>query len=869
MAFVSLDGGTFNTTIPDPTVESSRVDGKTAPIDQDRWDKEYPYEFFVGTEDEANSNIVNRSDFLTGFTSPNIILNIAPSSISVNIPFANSVVATNRGILEEHNGVVFRMISISGTTGIAPVKESGRPPSPTGAIAAANAIFPGATSAVENLFKSGSKLIGGSPIDTSTVDPSTTGYYNFWRLNNFLIEYAEAKKSSENQSLRLVFSAPKDNIAYICTPVGFDLKRDASNPLLYRYNITLKAWGLTSDQAAIPIVTDEVTRDNILSVKSLLNKIREARQTIQAASNIIRGVQTDINDILQLFNQGVLALKDVAGLSLQMADLPFTIASNAELLASSNAAQWRQIVSNSILIAKINELTKNASSSFSELQQQYGSGQDPQALTDKSATTTAVKGSKTGKTTTSTNTSLGGTSVSTFNLVNGKISANRTSPTGETPTHSASSTGSLATAAKVVTLLATTPSIADQINLSSLGTVPKVVQTQIDNEKAKGAALTSGDINRLVNKLQEISDNVAYSSGLMDASYAKTYGLPAPSTPPRAPTEDDILLTAQVELAKSSFLESLASGTLFRELPDNPFLGANKIIPAEDKLISPTSAYAIIVNRGDTLEQIALTYLKNAKRARDIAVLNNLRSPYIDEEGFDLEITLASGRTFLVKDRSQLTIGQIVKLNGSGLPIARRKILDIQEISSASFKVTVDGNADLDIYTASTMPFLHTRLPGTVGSGDTLLIPSGSPADIVDHTRPTSLSDRLTFAEKLFRVDIALQPNGDLDIGPNGDLGRSYGYQNAVQALRLIIETEKGELHLHPSYGLNAKTGDKLSTSLVNEIKTRIRSAVVSDARFSDAAVTIVRTGTELNVRVDATGKQGSGRIPIEFKITL
>ena len=121
-----------------------------------------------------------------------------------------------RGILEENNGIKFKMISASGTMGVWPSRTSvSKPPqSPNvlqsvfgGTIAAASSLVTQAT-AVVNTFTTNSpnsKPITPSPLDSSFPGPTSTGYYQALALQQFLEQYAEAKKNPANAGWFLIF----------------------------------------------------------------------------------------------------------------------------------------------------------------------------------------------------------------------------------------------------------------------------------------------------------------------------------------------------------------------------------------------------------------------------------------------------------------------------------------------------------------------------------------------------------------------------------------------------------------------------------------------------------------------------------------
>lgn len=779
---------------------------QTIDIADDRWDRVYPYSFAIF---DADTNTESPGD---ESAPTRVQLAIPPSAISVSVMFANSVSATNSGILEEHNGVVFRNISISGTTGILPARErralSG---GFSDVLKQAKTFLPSTSSALQSLTRSVART-GFFNIDESKDSDSAqieTGYKQFWVLHNLFVHYATRKKNGES-SLRLVFEVPKDNARYLVTPIAFDLRKDASQPLLYRYSIQLKSWGLLQSTAATEArLFEETELSNPGQVRKFLETLRRTRKTIQDAQNVLRGVQSDVFQALDAVNQAVLLAKDVVGVAGTIADFPSVIKSNIETLVSANEAQWR------LALAPFNRPD----------------------IRDLPSTGDAAK----------------------QNVPRPSGNQDKGDPAGDANQR----------VTKAILDAISDPEVADGIELAALQPLPQSVQDQIDAVSEAALNTSATDIRNAADKLKELSENYANSTGMMDATYAATFGITQNQVSGRVPNEDDILLAAAIEEQRSALIESLATGTMYKEKPENLFLVANTIIAAEDAIPTPTSSYAVIVEKGLTLDRMALKYLGDTRAARDIAVLNSLRAPYIDEDGFEQPISGVSERSFVVANRDRLTLGQGVQVKADGKPGTKRKIVAIRPVGVGQFEVTVDGRANLSSYALAANTRIHARTPGTIGSGDILLIPSRQTAQVADSSRSTPLSERLTFAERIFKVDIALQDSGDLAIGTDGDMKRAYGYANAVQALRLLIETEQGELEQHPNFGIDASVGKQMVSDVIDEIGTRIRDSVLRDPRFNDALVDVVNTGTELNIRIEAKGRDNTGLVPVQFKVTV
>jgi hypothetical protein len=96
---------------------------KVYTIKADNWDKIYPYYFAVVLADAKTGECIvsdNAVNLNKEFSNTLFELPINPTNLTISTPFAINVTPTTRGILEEHNGTIFRNIMISGTTGVTP-----------------------------------------------------------------------------------------------------------------------------------------------------------------------------------------------------------------------------------------------------------------------------------------------------------------------------------------------------------------------------------------------------------------------------------------------------------------------------------------------------------------------------------------------------------------------------------------------------------------------------------------------------------------------------------------------------------------------------------------------------------------------------
>ncbi len=131
--------------------------------------------------------------------------------------------------------------------------------------------------------------------------------------------------------------------------------------------------------------------------------------------------------------------------------------------------------------------------------------------------------------------------------------------------------------------------------------------------------------------------------------------------------------------------------------------------------------------------------------------------------------------------------------------------------------------------------------------------------------------------DKRQKVDLNLGDNGDLNFSSTGDLQLSYGMSNAIQALKLKMMVEAGELRRHPDYGLDPVIGlSNSNVALIKKILTdSINTMIRSDERFAGINRLDIEYGRTTQVNAASAFSvnlivrlAGSGQLlPITFSI--
>lgn len=216
-----------------------------------------------------------------------VFLPINPNNVTITTHFATNLVTTLYGIIEEHSEVRYYDITISGTTGYAPkfVTPVGLGPGSTAQSTLStttntnpgSSVVPGRKSFTNGeLIPSGllggfaqqsigtlntiagsvGNLLFGDEADQTGVPIDNSGYVAFHNFYRILQMYKKDASGEWGFDVRkkhpLSFLNYKDNTQYDCIPRTFTLVRSAESPMLYNYNIVLRAYNLRSVDATEP-----------------------------------------------------------------------------------------------------------------------------------------------------------------------------------------------------------------------------------------------------------------------------------------------------------------------------------------------------------------------------------------------------------------------------------------------------------------------------------------------------------------------------------------------------------------------------------------------------------------------------------------
>lgn len=199
----------------------------------------------------------------------------------------------------EHQGQVFKYITISGTTGYYPVnRPSQRGDAPPD----------------KGLSKLG---YTGTPIRISKLPTSGigSGFESFIQLRTLYREYLSMKKNHpDRHKIEMVYINKKDNEVWVVEPESFDSDRDAKNPFSYYYNIAFRTirpyeappQSLLEKLMAGPLGNVIETVDN--AGRLISESLQGLEEDLDAISGLVEGLSSQLMSPLRQVNDSLIAV---------------------------------------------------------------------------------------------------------------------------------------------------------------------------------------------------------------------------------------------------------------------------------------------------------------------------------------------------------------------------------------------------------------------------------------------------------------------------------------------------------------------------------------------------------------------------------
>lgn len=784
-----------------------------AEIDSARWNQAFPYQLLLVKRNGTQYTDTDSVSKKWRFTLP-----IPPNSISYSMPFAISGEVKLDGYHEQHGGAPIRNISFSGTTGVLPNKGSAEQRQSQPFVQSLlGGIFAGTIASTQRT----ASIITGVKPNVVTDDElsgtigQTSGYVQFRRLQEFFENYVAFKKTKQGKDYCLALAIWKDQAVYLVTPLVFNVTRTADSPFEYPYQLSFRAWRRVtlSTNGPEPEVFKPLSTD-ANKIGKLLVAIDKARQVLEGAAYTIQAFVGDIeHTLLEPLRSLSMAAKDLAGVSLALADVPDQIVKDAKTSIIAAAAIRTNF---EVQFADADQSTRQTASDMSALAAKTNQG-----------------------------TTGGGFQLDSYTGTDNTDSVN-----------------------KVFENPGKYYSFFSRITLSQIQLPPTLVRAVI-NERERVRKLTRLDYEQMRDNFVQLMADYADAVGAGNSTFATTYSRSQP-TSTRTPSSGDFQVLFAMNRVVMELNRMAASSSINRFQLDSIDFVAGLASRSGIAFTVPKSKYAVPFPYAMTLEQLANRYLGNPDRWIEIAALNGLRAPYVDEVGFDLPL-LTNGKDNQVEvaDSSNLYIGQMVWIRSTTTAMTSRHIQKIEKINDSQSVLTLDGDATMGLYTTLAQATLHAFLPDTVNSMMQIYIPSDDEPEFSDwKTKGIPGVDMFDPLVEAGGIDILLTEDGDLAVTPDGDCLLAVGLTNIIQTAKIRLSVTQGELNRHPQFGLAIKLGASTADVDAKTLLHSCQDLFADDPTFTGVtSASVLKQGNTAIIGLQIGVKGVSQLIPVTFKV--
>jgi hypothetical protein len=772
---------------------------------------------------------------------------INPQNITENVQPSTTLEATMKGVYENHNGAVFRPITISGTTGTNVIPPS--IPSPGNSsdlqrtveyafqntIKAANSVVNQANKTLKAF--SGNKQAFSGPLnygsDDKTINTLHTGYQCIHDLARFLDYYLAGKKQTQNKSWRLYFIMNKDRKYYACSLGPYSITK-AAGTTEYQYTINMTAYRREKDLPGLTRGTQEQTSrinaantQNILS--NLINGLTQARHTVAYANRVMAGIRSDIqSSFIAPLGQIVLLAKDIAGLANNMSDFAFS----GSTLKAMQESFKQAFTDNSSIQTSVAKAI--GSPSHGQPLTNIGPSGKPRSIIYRSAQDKLASGQ-----------------AEQF----------------QTPTNSADPLGNLFVHPE------DHPEVFDQFQIDDMN-LPDAVTSQINGLLDTVRQFTADDLITRRNQIIDFATSISSALGGGNATYNALKGLPPPPVNYRKLSVDDVnLLSALNDIAiqTDKFISLLDLAATDNSQDYYQFYSDYAVSQGLKFNTNNISRFFVPFPLGASLEQLALQYLGSPDRWIEIAALNSLKAPYVDEVGYFVPVLAsAGGDTLTVADSRLMYIGQVVNVASDQVRASKRKIAGIDRVNSFQTIITfVDiPGSPLTVYKPTDNAKIQAFMPDTVNSNMLLAIPSSVPATYQTSFKTSPEIDQLNSLYQMAKVDFMLDPTGDIIITGGGDIQLAYGLTNLIQAAVMKIQSEPHSMLQLPTFGNPVEAGVNTADMQASDILNALNAAFLNDPRFTGiVAGEVSKAGPEVSVSIMVGLQNTNVTLPIQAQL--
>jgi hypothetical protein len=376
----------------------------------------------------------------------------------------------------------------------------------------------------------------------------------------------------------------------------------------------------------------------------------------------------------------------------------------------------------------------------------------------------------------------------------------------------------------------------------------------VARERERVSKLGWSDFVDLGRRIRTVADAFADSVGLGDEDYDEAFGRTARRTL-RVATPDDVRTIFSLNEVATQVDHLTATTAVRRRILAAEVVG-DAARAAGFRFDQPAGKFAVPVPYGWSLQRLAQRYLGDAQRWHEVAALNGLREPYVDEEGVELPLVVDSVGVRVVAGAHQdLVAGARIVLRASSRPDLSAKVV---RVDATGVNRQVELDRDVSGYTTSDGAVLKVFRSGTVNSSSTVWIPSPTapPEGDAAWRRPEGVDETDPLVRQ-FGVEPLLDDHNDLVVTDSGETPWVTGYAAAVQQVRCVTSVRRGTLPRHEGVGIDYGIGETTADLTVEDLAEQASKILEGDASFAGVeSVAVERKGgtTGLGLTIKLAG---------------
>jgi hypothetical protein len=469
--------------------------------------------------------------------------------------------------------------------------------------------------------------------DESGVDEENkySGYEWMHYLMNYMRSYAHLKKiNPQNKDLKLIFVNRKDNEQLIVEPVKITRTKAVPKKMLYEYTLVFRVIGIykkyyEGGKCGMPSgVWDKIKKTYATVMKAL----KQANLVLVQAQKLINQLQTEVEETILGPIRAVSALlQSLASTIVTAINMP------GKLLINIASGFMDSVKAVAEAFASIDDKIK---ANYSR---------------------------------------LGGTSRKTFSETK-----TESSYTGRTASDmSAMIVGELQNLGVSTADIST---IMTETDLTTLLTADQLAEYNAEIETSKN--ITVGQVQTLRNNVSNLSDKLADYIGKGNTEYDTIYDR-SPLTISKEETVEDVdVLKALLDTKAALDYIVAYPEDLFIQDSDTDIQNVQNFFDNNIEIESPQSIIEVVLGQNETLEQLAMRYLGDINKWIDIANLNKLKPPFIDEASTSKNI-LKPGDTVLIPSLDAST---------AEVPVVTKKTPINEDLTSLETFLGIDSLLD-------------------------------------------------------------------------------------------------------------------------------------------------------------------------------